>query len=143
MKAAFVSIVVVLLLTLFVVAAEAQGPYPEGVEVFTVNGETFILAPNGSVLQVCPCYSPCNATPTPTGSIVTQTVPKDTPDPTEEPTIGPTAEPTVEPTEAPTAEPTVEPTEKPKCNRGPGNGSEDCDPGNSGGKPGNAGEDNE
>ena len=32
---------------------------------------------------------------------------------------------------------------KQACNRGLGNGSEDCDPGNSGGKPGAAGEDNE
>ena len=32
---------------------------------------------------------------------------------------------------------------KQSCNRGLGNGSEDCDPGNSGGKPGSAGEDNE
>ena len=52
----------------------------------------------------------------------------ETPVPTE------TKEPT--PTETP-----VPP--KPKCNRGLGNGSEGCDPGNSGGKPGAAGEDNE
>jgi hypothetical protein len=45
------------------------------------------------------------------------------------------------PTEVPTKEPTPEPTEK--CNRGLGNGSEGCDPGNSGGKPGAAGEGNE
>ena len=56
-----------------------------------------------------------------------------TPDPT------PTPDPTKEPTPVPS------PTEAPKeaCNRGLGNGSEDCDPGNSGGKPGSAGEDNE
>ena len=35
------------------------------------------------------------------------------------------------------------PVEEPSCNRGTGNGPEDCDPGNSGGKPGNAGEENE
>jgi hypothetical protein len=29
------------------------------------------------------------------------------------------------------------------CNRGPGNGPEECDPGDSGGKPGDAGEGNE
>jgi hypothetical protein len=61
--------------------------------------------------------------------------------PTPEPV--PTDKPTEEPTEEPTPEPTPEPSEKVKCNRGPGNGSENCDPGNSGGKPGNAGEDNE
>ena len=38
--------------------------------------------------------------------------------------------------------PVPEPT-KTTCNRGTGNGPEDCDPGNSGGKPGSAGEDNE
>ena len=48
--------------------------------------------------------------------------------------------PTKEPTPPP---PTETPEPKPKCNRGLGNGSEDCDPGNSGGKPGAAGEDNE
>ena len=53
------------------------------------------------------------------------------------------------PTPVPSPDPTVippitlEPTKKPACNRGLGNGSEDCDPGNSGGKPGAAGEDNE
>ena len=57
-----------------------------------------------------------------------------------EPTPVPTDEPTREPTPPP---PTETPEPKPKCNRGLGNGSEDCDPGNSGGKPGAAGEDNE
>ena len=47
------------------------------------------------------------------------------------------------PTPEPTPPPTETPEPKPKCNRGLGNGSEDCDPGNSGGKPGAAGEDNE
>ena len=44
-----------------------------------------------------------------------------------------------------TPQPTVEPqpASKPACNRGLGNGAEDCDPGNSAGKPGAAGEDNE
>lgn len=52
-----------------------------------------------------------------------------------------TPEPTEEP--KPTPVPSPEPTKKPACNRGLGNSSEDCDPGNSGGKPGAAGEDNE
>ena len=51
--------------------------------------------------------------------------------------------PTPDPTPTPPPEPTPEPTPKPKCNRGLGNGSENCDPGNSGGKPGAAGEGNE
>ena len=53
------------------------------------------------------------------------------------PSITPTGTP---PTDVP---PTDIPTEKPNCNRGLGNGAENCDPGNSGGKPGSAGEDNE
>ena len=40
----------------------------------------------------------------------------------------PTPEPTLPP--PPTEEPTPEPTEKPNCNKGKGNGSEGCDPGN-------------
>ena len=59
------------------------------------------------------------------------------------PPVYPTLLPTQEPTPPPPTPPTPEPTEKPKCNRGLGNGSENCDPGNSGGKPGAAGEDNE
>ena len=42
-----------------------------------------------------------------------------------------------------TSTPRPKPTDKPKCNRGLGNDSEGCDPGNSAGKPGAAGEDNE
>ena len=61
------------------------------------------------------------------------------------PTDIPTKEPTdVPPEKTPTPEPTLPPPpEKPKCNRGLGNGPEGCDPGNSTGKPGAAGEDNE
>ena len=56
----------------------------------------------------------------------------------------PEASPTPNPIPTPTPEPTPDPTpEKVSCNRGLGNGAEDCDPGNSGGKPGSAGEDNE
>ena len=54
----------------------------------------------------------------------------------------PTPEPTRVP-ETPTPDPDPTPIAKESCNRGIGNGSEDCDPGNSGGKPGAAGEDNE
>lgn len=57
-----------------------------------------------------------------------------------EPTDTPVATDTPVVTAPPTSTP--EPT-KQKCNRGKGNGAEGCDPGNSGGKPGNAGEDNE
>ena len=81
-------------------------------------------------------------TPTATqvGPTSTRTIrPTDTrePKPTTQPIAGPTSTPeptaTVEPTQTP--EPTatnVEPskTPKPKCNKGSGNGGEDCDPGN-------------
>lgn len=53
----------------------------------------------------------------------------------------PNPNPTPTPTPIPDPDP-VDPT-KEACNRGIGNGAEDCDPGNSGGKPGAAGEDNE
>lgn len=53
-----------------------------------------------------------------------------TPNPTEtiEPTSTPNPTNTSEPTPKPTGTP--EPTKKPKCNKGEGNGSEGCDPGN-------------
>lgn len=58
-----------------------------------------------------------------------------TPNPTATPVI-PTKTPVI-----PTPRPT--PEEKESCNRGLGNGAESCDPGNSGKKPGSAGEENE
>ncbi len=70
----------------------------------------------------------------------TPTVPTTTPTPVVTDTT-PTVIPSSTPTPEPTATHTPPPTEKPKCNRGLGNGSEGCDPGNSGGKPGGAGED--
>ena len=61
--------------------------------------------------------------------------PGETPEKNETP-IPPDPTPKPEPT--PTDPP--DPVEQPKCNRGLGNGSEECDPGNSSGKPGKAGE---
>ena len=89
---------------------------------FEVDGATCVFV-DGELDCFCPCeeYNECEPTVVP---------------PTETP---PTRVP---PTDTPVP-PTPEPTEKPKCNRGLGNGSENCDPGNSGGKPGAAGEDNE
>lgn len=81
------------------------------------------------------------AEPTPTTTQTTQK-PTRTPDlPTADPTatvVGPTptptqGAPTPDPTDTPpppTPTPDPEPTEKPKCNKGEGNGSEGCDPGN-------------
>ena len=92
----------------------------------------WILADDDGLVYTCGCNG-CeveevvlNGTPEP----------NDTPVPTDPPTTPP-------PTDPPPTDPP--PTEEPvaKCNRGTGNGAEGCDPGNSGGKPGSAGEDNE
>ncbi len=125
---------------LLVNTAGASGLYPKGIEIFTVNGETYILAPNGNIIHVCPCAS-CRV---PVTLEQPTTCQEDEPcwncetmgngvcGPTQEPTAEPTAEPTQAPTVEPAVEPTNEPvpTEKPKCNKGSGNGSEGCDPGN-------------
>ena len=95
------------------------------------------ITPGGPEVTVEPTDTHTSPTEQPTN------LPTDTPPP------GPTATP--EPTDLPKPTPTVEPTDvpeptrtpKPKCNRGLGNGAEGCDPGNSGGQPGGAGEDNE
>ena len=94
---------------------------------FEVDGATCVVV-DGAVECFCSC-GVCDEVYIPT--------------PTEEPTVIPPTKPPITETPEPTKEPTPDPTEKPKCNRGLGNGSEDCDPGNSGGKPGAAGEDNE
>jgi len=103
-------------------------------------------ATSTAVLCECNC-----ATETPVILTATPTLPPNvtrTPGPS--PTPGPSSTPelTSTPEASPTPMPTSthippEPTDKPKCNRGLGNNEEGCDPGNSGGKPGNAGEGNE
>jgi hypothetical protein len=97
--------------------------------VYRLDSGLLIITDNGT-LYTCGCEEdiPCNLpliTPTPTHGNG-----EDTPTPV------------ITPTE-PVPSETPEPTEKPKCNRGLGNNEEGCDPGNSGGKPGAAGEDNE
>jgi hypothetical protein len=91
-------------------------------------------------LECCDCEEPTIAT-VPQSE---RTDPKPT-DPTEAPPTAtdppPTNPPPTDP--PPTEPPPPPPTEEAKCNRGSGNGREGCDPGNSGGRPGNAGEDNE
>ena len=100
----------------FLLAGAAYASYlPDGVEEFRNDcGYICYVWPDGSG----DCYAcfECNI---------------------ETPTPVPSPEPTVIPPITETPEP------KESCNRGLGNGSEDCDPGNSGGKPGAAGEDNE
>ena len=79
--------------------------------VYYLEGGMVIVNESGGITFTCGC-EPCYV-----------------PQPTDKPpTINPTDEPTQEPTTVPTHEP--KPTEKPKCNKGGGNGSEGCDPGN-------------
>ena len=106
------------LVLVFAAAGVAYASFlPDGVEEFRNEcGYVCYVWPDGSG-DCYPCAEPsCNPKVTPTKPV-----------PTKEPT------PVPSPTEAPKA----------ACNRGIGNGSENCDPGNSGGKPGSAGEDNE
>ena len=98
----------------------AADPIPPEPLVFEAGGGVCVYY-GGELECFCPCDSSCNETPTPTGIIITQTITPVRPTPTyvrESPTVVP-------------------------CNRGLGNGSEGCDPGNSGGRPGAAGEGNE
>ena len=102
----------------------AQPEIPEGVEVFHVEDRTCIRDVELGKL-ICWCTYSCEGC--------------------EEPVAKPTPRSTFVPTSVPTDIPPtkVPPTPKPKCNRGIGNGPEFCDPGNRGGTPGSAGEDNE
>lgn len=84
---------------------------------FEVDGATCVFV-GGELDCFCPCDVDCNPL-----SIIPTTKP-----PTNIP-----------PTEPPLIDTPVPPTEKPKCNRGIGNGSENCDPGNSSGQGGGQG----
>lgn len=112
------------------------------------------LNDNGDPFEVCSLVEQPTVTPTAvlcecdciteTPLVPTATPTHGTPPPTATRTPGPS--PTPEPSSTPIPTSThipPEPTDKPKCNRGLGNNEEGCDPGNSGGNPGNAGEDNE
>ena len=91
-------------------AVEAESRYlPEGVETFLVADHTCVLADRGEDVELV-CFCPCEGSCEPT--YVTD-VPEYNPEPTPEPTPDP------------------DPTPKPACNRGIGNDSEGCDPGNS------------
>ena len=126
--------IILILAGVWVVAGYAQqGPWlPEGVQTFHVDGRTFVRDTELGIL-VHWCTNECG------GCDVCE--PCSTP--TNEPGPQPTPDPTSTPNPDPTPTPKPEPTDKPKCNRGLGNLSEGCDPGNSGGKPGSAGEENE
>lgn len=125
----FIGVMVILLACVCVVSGSAGDAMPEGLFSWydETIGATCYVWPDGSG----DCYCPCEVGEDCETKTITPTV---GPDPTDVP-------PT--PTDEPVPSETPEPTEQAACNRGLGNGSEDCDPGNSGGKPGAAGEDNE
>ncbi len=124
-----------------VVSAEEHGPVDlqpayiteDGQEVYIFEAGTRTCVRVGDQLE---CFCNCDSVVCDTTTVLlTPTPTNGTPESTSTP-VGPTATPT---------DPGPEPTEKPKCNRGIGNLSEGCDPGNSfgqgqgGGRP--AGED--
>ena len=126
----------VFMLVIGVADAFAQSEVPDGVQVFHLDtGQTCIVWPDDSG----ECYCPCE-----TGLCVVETeglARRSTPTsrPTDEPSqqSSPTAtllSPNSTPTSTPEVEGTVTPhptkTPKPHCNKGEGNGGEDCDPGN-------------
>ena len=118
------AIVGVLGITAFWTAASAQALVPDGVVSFV-----------DEFGRACTIYE---------GSLDCDFDPCDTCEVRYAPTPNPTATPIIPPP-FPTSTPTPEATDTPKeaCNRGLGNGAESCDPGNSGKKPGSAGEENE
>ena len=131
-------LIVAICLMFLPIKAGASDGLPPSVEVFEVDDHTCVLyefknGVGGTEAELecfCPCEELC-------------VEPSVTPKETHTPQPTPTDKPQPTPTEKPDPTPKPTKTEKPKCNRGLGNGSENCDPGNSGGKPGKAGEDNE
>jgi len=97
-------------------AASAQGKLPDGVQVFTVDDHTCVMSEQGFVECFCPC-STCQ-------TVAIKTPESPTPD-------GPTPTPAITPP----------PDDRQPCNRGIGNNSEGCDPGNSLGRGGGQGRD--
>ena len=108
--AAFVAI----LWMLGAIPAQADEGYPDGVVVFEVSDHICVMSDSG--LQCfCPCEECYNVSPSGENTVSNET-PDDPPDVTPVPSEEP------------------KPTEKASCNRGIGNGSENCDPGNSAGQ---------
>ena len=125
-----IPLVVVAILAILVLSASAQSDVPEGVQIFYLEREglTCLLWPDGSGDCYCPCDPVC---PEPVETMVP--ISSVTPESSPTPRATPSPLPTLVPSGIPKA----------KCNRGLGNFSENCDPGNSWGRPGAAGEDNE
>ena len=106
-KLALLAVVPLLLVSSTAVAQ----PLPPEVEVFYLDTLTCVVWPDGGGDCYCPCeVSPC-------GEKVEKS---ETPPPPPPPSLPPTPMPEEDPNE--------------KCNRGIGNASEGCDPGNSSGQ---------
>jgi len=117
--------IVIALLAIALVASVVSAS-PMDFTVQEIDGKTCVISDNDIE---CWCKGECGP-----ALECERSTPVETPDPVPSPDPKPTPVPTPPPTDEP---------DKEKCNRGLGNASEGCDPGNSGGKPGSAGEDNE
>ena len=112
-----------------------RGDWDELVYVFEV-GDTTCVRVGDSLECFCQCSTGVCQVATPPGILLPpENTPTDTP-----PNGGPTDTP-VAPTATPIPPTEVPPTDEPRqpCNRGIGNLSEDCDPGNSSGQGGGGG----
>jgi outer membrane biosynthesis protein TonB len=87
----------------------------------------FVRATFTPTLTTAPTFV---ATDTPSATPTVEVTPNPTQTGTPSPTQEPTKTPKVTKTPKPTDTPTVEPTKKPHCDKGEGNGGENCDPGN-------------
>jgi len=116
----FILLVIALVVAFIPKTVGASDGIPRYVEVFEVNGMTCVSARAGSLTGGVDveCYCPCEAC---VDNTITYIDGVDTKTPV------PPAEVPPEPTDVPPPPP----TKKPSCNSGIGNGSEDCDPGNS------------
>ena len=145
--AILILVLAIALVSVMLVSAQKQEPVELQPYYILMDGEDkvglvyaldggWVLADGNDLVYTCGCDG-CEV------EEIGHFVPEETPGPhdTPVPTDPPPTDPP--PTDPPPTDPP--PTEEPKkkCNRGGGNSSEGCDPGNSGGKPGNAGEDNE
>ena len=114
--------------------AYAQSEVPDGVQVFHLDtGQTCVVWPNGNGECYCPCETGLcvveteGLAPRPT---TTEVRDGGTPEPSPVHTFTPNSTPTSTPEVEGTVTPHPTKTPKPHCNKGEGNGGEDCDPGN-------------
>ena len=119
------AVVATLIMCAVVIYGVGASNLPDGVEVFMVGDHTCVLAVEAEgQAMVLDCFCPCGGC-----YVQTEVAPTATGRPGQTVTVVPT-----DPVETPTPQDTPPPTEKEKCNRGLGNDSEGCDPGNSSGQ---------